>query len=400
MFAPRRLRAAVVPAAEVLEQAMVKSMRMLEVESDAATPSSASLLDELGLGEQRPQQVYTLVPSRAAQNPSTVLVGVLRRRPPVGVAGVALAAVLLGGLALAGGPDDGALELASVAGTVPPAESGSAQTDPVLTDVATASATVMVSATADPSAAVAIPPSSVWGPAGAMGRYGIPATPLAAYQRAASRLSGCGIPWWLLAGVGRIESGHAAGGRVDRSGTVRGAIYGPRLDGALGGTMVITDTDQGRLDGDPQFDRAMGPMQFLPATWSWAGRDGNGDGVANPQNVYDAALAAGGLLCRSGSLRDEAGMKRALLSYNGSGDYVATVMAAATAYRDAAGLGPSTASSSSSSAATSSTTSSTPSRSTATKTKPATSSTTSSSSSSSPSQSRSSTASTASPSAT
>lgn len=178
--------------------------------------------------------------------------------------------------------------------------------------------------------------SSVTGPAAAAGKIGIPAIPLAAYQRAASRMASCGIPWWLLAGIGKVESNHAAGGRVDRKGTVRGAIYGPRLDGTLAGSAVILDTDGGALDGDPEYDRAVGPMQFLPGTWRSVKRDGNGDRVADPQNIYDAALAAGVYLCRSGPLRDEAAMTRALWSYNGSAAYARAVLGYARAYRDAA----------------------------------------------------------------
>ena len=100
---------------------------------------------------------------------------------------------------------------------------------------------------------------------------GIPSLVLDAYRRAAGSLQGtdpgCGLPWWLLAGIGRIESGQASGGRVDAAGTTRGMILGPRLDGSVAGTAVIRDTDGGALDLDPTYDRAVGPMQFLPGTW-------------------------------------------------------------------------------------------------------------------------------------
>ena len=69
---------------------------------------------------------------------------------------------------------------------------------------------------------------------------GIPSLVLDAYRRAAGSLQGsdpgCGLPWWLLAGIGRIESGQASGGRVDAAGTTRGMILGPRLDGSVAGT--------------------------------------------------------------------------------------------------------------------------------------------------------------------
>lgn len=67
----------------------------------------------------------------------------------------------------------------------------------------------------------------------------------------------------------------------------------------------IADSDQGRLDADPVFDRAVGPMQFLPATWTHVGRGGNGEGVADPQNLSDAAQATAAYLCRFGPLNTE-----------------------------------------------------------------------------------------------
>jgi hypothetical protein len=75
-------------------------------------------------------------------------------------------------------------------------------------------------------------------------------------------------------------------------------------------------------------------MQFIPSTWEWAGRDGNGDGKKDPNNVYDAALAAGHYLCRnSWDLADQADLKRAILSYNNSQDYLNTVLSWFEYYR-------------------------------------------------------------------
>lgn len=177
------------------------------------------------------------------------------------------------------------------------------------------------------------------GPVGPVGPAGIPVTVLAAYRAAAAEIArtdaACHLPWWLLAGIGRIESGHAAGGRVDATGTTRGRILGPRLDGSLAGTSVILDTDHGRWDGDTAYDRAVGPMQFLPGTWQRWGRDGNGDGVADPNNVDDAALAAGAYLCAGGrDLSTDAGIAAAVLSYNNSTSYLASVVSWGLAYRD------------------------------------------------------------------
>ncbi len=91
-------------------------------------------------------------------------------------------------------------------------------------------------------------------------------------------MPGCHITWPLLAGIGKVESAHASGGRVEANGNTRGKILGPVLDGGPG-MAAITDTDQGLYDGDTAWDRAVGPMQFIPGTWTAFGADGNGDGV-------------------------------------------------------------------------------------------------------------------------
>ncbi|RCH69063.1 hypothetical protein DT019_10620 [Streptomyces sp. SDr-06] len=165
---------------------------------------------------------------------------------------------------------------------------------------------------------------------------GIPATVLAAYQRAEAKLRltrpRCHLPWQLLAALGKVESGHAGGGRVDRHGTTLTPILGPVLNGA--GYAAIADTDHGTLDGDTRYDRAVGPLQFIPSTWvTWA-QDGNGDGVKDPDNVFDAALAAGMYLCADyRDLAVPADLDRAVLSYNHSADYLRTVLSWLEFYR-------------------------------------------------------------------
>ncbi|MEV0409374.1 lytic transglycosylase domain-containing protein [Streptomyces sp. NPDC050448] len=170
---------------------------------------------------------------------------------------------------------------------------------------------------------------------GGEGAQGIPATVLAAYRLAEKKVGesdpGCGLRWQLLAAIGKVESGQARGGRVDAAGTTLRPILGPVLDG--NGFANIRDTDGGEYDGDAMYDRAVGPMQFIPSTWAAWGQDADGDGRRNPNNVYDAALAAGRYLCAGPrDLRVPADLDRAVLSYNQSGEYLRTVRSWFTYY--------------------------------------------------------------------
>ncbi|MFB7907111.1 hypothetical protein ACFC1T_11825 [Kitasatospora sp. NPDC056076] len=156
----------------------------------------------------------------------------------------------------------------------------------------------------------------------------LPATVFAAYQKAeaslAQRSPGCHLPWQLLAAIGQVESGQANGGKVDAAGTTLTPILGPVLDG--NGFAAIPDTDGGRYDGDSRWDRAVGPMQFIPSTWASWGVDTTGKGTADPNNIFDAAEAAGRYLCAGGrDLSDPAQLDRAILSYNNSTEYLRTV---------------------------------------------------------------------------
>jgi membrane-bound lytic murein transglycosylase B len=110
-------------------------------------------------------------------------------------------------------------------------------------------------------------------------------------------------------------------------------VYGIPLDGT-GGTRRITDTDRGALDLDPELDRAVGVMQFLPGTWKRWAEDESGDKVADPQNIYDAALASGKLLCSSAPALDtDEGLRKAYFAYNRSDDYVEKVLGRAKEYQ-------------------------------------------------------------------
>ncbi|MFD3461494.1 lytic murein transglycosylase [Nocardia fluminea] len=175
-----------------------------------------------------------------------------------------------------------------------------------------------------------VPLQSISLPTGS-GALGIPEIVLAAYRNAElameSAQPGCGLTWNLLAGIGRIESGHASSGRTDPAGTTTTPIFGPALDGTLPGNEVIKEADGG-------FVRALGPMQFLPSTWVHYAADGNGDGASDPHNVFDAALAAGKYLCSGGmNLREAAQELRAVLRYNNSMSYAANVLSWSAAYR-------------------------------------------------------------------
>ena len=142
------------------------------------------------------------------------------------------------------------------------------------------------------------------------------------------------VPWYLLGGIARIESGHATfgGATVGPDGDVSEPILGPLLDGSLAGTMVITDTDGGALDGNAEFDAAVGPFQFIPGTWARHALDATGDGFADPHNIYDGSLSAAGYLCASSDVRTDADIERSVLSYNRSHAYLANVTSTARTY--------------------------------------------------------------------
>jgi membrane-bound lytic murein transglycosylase B len=163
---------------------------------------------------------------------------------------------------------------------------------------------------------------------------GIPSMALAAYRNAEQMMAtanpNCGVSWNLLAGIGRIESGHANGGATNAVGTAVQPIYGPALDGTLPGNETIV---QSSVAGSVTYARAMGPMQFLPGTWARYASDGDGDGVADPQNLYDSTLAAARYLCSGGlNLRDPSQVMAAILRYNNSIPYARNVLGWAAAY--------------------------------------------------------------------
>jgi hypothetical protein len=167
----------------------------------------------------------------------------------------------------------------------------------------------------------------------------LPLVALDAYVRAAAKLATekpqCALHWTMIAALGRIESRHGNinGATLRPNGRPTVNIIGIALTGD-NGTALVPDTDNGAIDGDADLDRAVGPMQFIPSTWMIYRRDGNGDGVTDPQNIYDAALATGTYLCSSGkSLASNDNLRDAYLAYNRSNAYVATAFANIALYR-------------------------------------------------------------------
>lgn len=168
---------------------------------------------------------------------------------------------------------------------------------------------------------------------------GIPSAALAAYQRAATVINAadpaCKIDWPLIAAIGRVESNHgrANDNRLTAEGVSMPGIYGVPLNGK-GNVAQITDTDGGQYDGDTSYDRAVGPMQFIPSTWAMVGVDADGDGKRNPQDINDAALASAVYLCSGNDdLSTDQGARAAVFRYNHSQSYVTTVLGVAEAYR-------------------------------------------------------------------
>ncbi|MDO4927560.1 MAG: lytic murein transglycosylase [Corynebacterium sp.] len=152
----------------------------------------------------------------------------------------------------------------------------------------------------------------------------------------------CHLSWGTLAGIGWVEtrhgtySGSAFDARsIDEEGYVLPAIIGVPLDGSAG-VAEIPDTDNGELDNDTEYDRAVGPLQFIPESWKRLGMDGNGDGKNDPNQIDDAALTAAHLLCAGGDevrdLTTSEGWTQAVHSYNMSNQYLIDVRNAAANY--------------------------------------------------------------------
>jgi len=170
---------------------------------------------------------------------------------------------------------------------------------------------------------------------------GVPEVAVAAYARAVlAAPSSCGLGWTTLAGIGWVESQHGTiGGRtLSADGLSSTPILGPALDGAGPVAAIRATPATTLLHGDPEWDHAVGPLQFLPSTWETWARDGDGDGTADPQDLDDAAAAAAAYLCGTGQdLTTGPGWSAAVYAYNHSASYVQSVYVAATTYATRSG---------------------------------------------------------------
>lgn len=260
------------------------------------------------------------------------------REVALALAAVALLAVFLGGV----------LTHVEAAPSVLPASPAERPVDafvevPMRQD-AVAAAPVAGDAVAASSAPLAPVPSvdPVW-LARVSAATGIPPRALQAYASAQLRVAAeqpsCGLGWSTVAAIGAIESddGRHGGAVLGDDGFPTPAIRGPALDGD--GVAAIMDTDGGRWDADTVWDRAVGPMQFIPDTWARWGADGNGDGTADPNQIDDAAFATARYLCGASAMTDAAAWRAAVFAYNHLDVYVDDVAALANRYAAAAAAG-------------------------------------------------------------
>ncbi|MFG2037603.1 lytic murein transglycosylase [Dactylosporangium sp. NPDC048998] len=169
-------------------------------------------------------------------------------------------------------------------------------------------------------------------------RLDIPVVALQAYAYAEAvtvrSYPKCHLTWTTLAGIAKVESDHgrANGSVLQDDGRSVPPIIGPPLDGQ-NGRQAIADTDQGALDNDRTWDRAVGPMQFLPSTWRAYGLDADNDGVIDINNINDAALTAAAFLCANNrDLSTLDGWNAAIHAYNVPEEYRAAVFNATNEY--------------------------------------------------------------------
>ena len=110
------------------------------------------------------------------------------------------------------------------------------------------------------------------------------------------------------------------------------ARYCPGLSWTVLAAIGQIESDDGQNEG-PSTAGALGPMQFLPSTWSQWGIDGFGDaGAPNIMNPFDAVPSAARLLCADGAASGGQGLRQAIFSYNHADWYVDEVLSLAAEY--------------------------------------------------------------------
>ena len=116
---------------------------------------------------------------------------------------------------------------------------------------------------------------------------------LALYHHAAATCPG--LSWTVLAAIGQVESGHGRNPSTSSAG-------------------------------------AMGPMQFLPSTFTSYAVDGDGDGAADIMNPADAIFTAARYLCANGAGAGPSALSAAVWHYNHADWYVRMVLTLAREY--------------------------------------------------------------------
>jgi murein DD-endopeptidase MepM/ murein hydrolase activator NlpD len=158
---------------------------------------------------------------------------------------------------------------------------------------------------------------------------GIPARVAQAYRDAGGRCRG--LDWTLLAAIGGVETNHGrhAGSSVDSdTGEVTPWIFGPSLDGTGGTAALPIGQWSGWWGLDGPWQHAVGPMQFLPATFTAHAVDADADGTANPHDIDDAVATAAAYIC-SAADGQVAGPDEIARIYNpGDADNYAAALAA------------------------------------------------------------------------
>ncbi|WP_236539436.1 lytic transglycosylase domain-containing protein [Spiractinospora alimapuensis] len=173
-------------------------------------------------------------------------------------------------------------------------------------------------------------------------RTDIPRRALEGYANAQLLLAeenpSCQVSWPTLAGIGWVESRHGtyAGGEIGPDGNTTVDVIGVPLNGGPG-VARIPDSNDGEMDGDTEWDRAVGPMQFIPTTWEQWGTSADAKGQPDPHNIDDAAFSAARYLCAQGrDLTDDDDWWEAIISYNRSESYARDVLDTANEYVTAA----------------------------------------------------------------